>query len=211
MIKLDEQINSELDILYQEVDCDPEAKIAFCGICRYNNKLRKYCIDNYYPFCRCVKERQLRVIKCGEGQPDNEGTPLPKDYVHQIEIPGNLEFCPKGYYLKTKLCYDVMIYESSEFLTPDQKIMRKIRFILKLNERLRGRFHDFISIRGAFYHLFLDEETKNIRYKKAFELEQYKMEIEDLYLENINNFENSTKFGDLSFSISKFEWLYSDT
>lgn len=228
---IEQQIHSDLQSIYDNVDSDPNAKLALCGKCKFNDSLIKYCKDNYYPFCRCVIGEKIFLRKCNEGQADNEGEELPQKYYYFGDIQDNLEICPKGYYIKRKNIYDFMFYESTEsnslsnflgifcttnnynnIITNEDKIIEiKLTKILSTVEQYRKKFHDVCSIRGALLSLLLNKEYDKRRYYRAKLLEFYKIQLEDLYLESLNKIGDSHLRMRFSSCLHKFHWDYSDS
>lgn len=112
----------------------PTIHVAMCGNCFYNDAIKFFHKENFYPFCECQISSTTDIKKCKKGEKSDEGSPIPKHSKLNGKI-CEIKTCPPGYRFEVTSNYDLIIFEdNSIFEGKDNKNIRNMK--QKFFERL---------------------------------------------------------------------------
>lgn len=172
-----------------------DVKVAFCGNCLYNDKIKTFHETNFYPFCECYFKGSFKLVRCKIGETSDQGKPI----INRVDEIGGYMYksrCPPGYRIVEDHLLNIMIFEDSsifkgkkedEILSSTielyEKIKKRYRAELFYLENLYVGYESWISntIRGKTLHRYLCRnriksyvdhiETIEHMYRRIFKVE----------------------------------------
>lgn len=101
-------------------------KVALCGKCIYNDKIKEYQKVNFYPCCECHLSIRVKLEKCRKNEQSNEGEKIPDNCKFNGKS-CDIKECPPGHKLVFDYDYDIIIFEDkSIFKNKKEKEIRVI-------------------------------------------------------------------------------------
>jgi hypothetical protein len=168
MSTLEFNIIKELKSMNDELSIENEIKFAFCGKCKYNDKIKNFHENNFYPLCSCIIDYNISLIQCNNDQISDEGKQFPKCKNNSGELKG-LNFCPPGYYIEKIPIYDIMIFFDSKDIPESEVNNIKLNYIKDIIKKF-----DLELIRlKSLYNGFFSSIFNIVNFNKIHDIELY--------------------------------------